>query len=109
MSIIGAVYGAVLVNWAKSSLSENFPELWLFALGGLFIAVVMAFPNGLAGLYATYIAPKISKWIADMKAPKKVESSISEPQKKVEAKSLSKPENSGNVGVSPLTQGVLHE
>ena len=73
MSIIGAVYGAVLVNWAKSSLSESFPELWLFALGGLFIAVVMAFPNGLAGLYATYAAPKISQWLGHLKAPKKKE------------------------------------
>ena len=31
--------------------SESFPELWLFLMGGLFIAVVMVFPNGLAGLW----------------------------------------------------------
>ncbi|MGM8227038.1 urea ABC transporter permease subunit UrtC [Cellvibrio sp. ARAG 10.3] len=59
LSIIGAVYGALLVNWAKTSFSESFPELWLFAMGGLFIAVVMAFPNGLAGLYNTYVAPRL--------------------------------------------------
>ena len=57
LSLLGAVYGALLVNWAKSAFSEAFPELWLFAMGALFIAVVMAFPNGLAGLYASYIAP----------------------------------------------------
>jgi urea transport system permease protein len=51
LSLFGAVYGALLVNWAKTSLSESFPELWLLAMGGLFIAVVLAFPNGLAGLY----------------------------------------------------------
>jgi len=34
LSIIGAVYGALLVNWAKTSFSESFPELWLFGLGG---------------------------------------------------------------------------
>jgi urea transport system permease protein len=51
LSLYGAVYGALLVNWAKTSLSESFPELWLLAMGGLFIAVVMAFPNGLAGIY----------------------------------------------------------
>ncbi|MFK7868344.1 MAG: urea ABC transporter permease subunit UrtC [Roseobacter sp.] len=61
LSIIGAVYGALLVNWAKTSLSESFPELWLFGLGGLFIAVVMLFPNGLAGLYADHVAPRINK------------------------------------------------
>lgn len=61
LSIIGAVYGALLVNWAKTSLSESFPELWLLGLGGLFIAVVMAFPNGLAGLYADHVAPRLAK------------------------------------------------
>jgi urea transport system permease protein len=51
LSLLGAVYGALLVNWAKTTLSESFPELWLLAMGGLFIAVVLAFPNGLAGIY----------------------------------------------------------
>ncbi len=60
LSILGAVYGTLLVNWAKTSFSESFPELWLFAMGALFIGVVMAFPNGLAGLYQTYIEPRIN-------------------------------------------------
>ena len=51
MSLFGAVYGTLLVNWAKTIFSESFPELWLFGLGGLFIAVVLAFPNGLAGIW----------------------------------------------------------
>lgn len=59
LSILGAVYGALLVNWAKTSLSESFPELWLLGLGGLFIVVVMFFPNGLAGLYAQHVAPRL--------------------------------------------------
>jgi urea transport system permease protein len=65
LSIIGAVYGALIVNWAKSAFSEAFPELWLLAMGALFIAVVMAFPNGLAGLYSSYVAPlfpRIRAW-----------------------------------------------
>lgn len=57
LSLFGAVYGTLLVNWAKTSFSETFPELWLLAMGGLFIGVVMAFPNGVAGLYASYIEP----------------------------------------------------
>lgn len=64
LSIIGAVYGALLVNWAKTSFSESFPELWLFAMGGLFIAVVMAFPNGLAGIYNTHVQPKLAQLFA---------------------------------------------
>jgi urea transport system permease protein len=49
-SLLGAIYGSLLVNYGKTVFSESFPELWLFLLGGLFIAVVMIFPNGLAGL-----------------------------------------------------------
>jgi len=53
MSLLGAVYGTLLVNFGKTYFSETFPELWLFLMGGLFIAVVMYFPNGLAGVYET--------------------------------------------------------
>lgn len=63
LSIYGAVYGTLLVNWAKTSFSESFPELWLFAMGALFIGVVMAFPTGLAGVYKKYVEPFIaSRW-----------------------------------------------
>src|ERR1700727_338631 len=31
--IFGAVYGTLLVNFAKTGLSESFPQLWLFGLG----------------------------------------------------------------------------
>lgn len=54
MSLIGAVYGCLLINFGKTAFSESFPELWLFLMGGLFIAVVMFFPNGLAGLWEDY-------------------------------------------------------
>ena len=53
-SIIGAVYGALVVNWAKTVFSEAFPELWLLAMGTLFIAVVMLFPDGLVGVWTKY-------------------------------------------------------
>ncbi|WP_163132973.1 urea ABC transporter permease subunit UrtC [Agarivorans sp. Alg241-V36] len=57
LSLLGAVYGTLLVNLAKTSFSESFPQLWLFAMGALFIGVVLAFPDGLAGLYQSYIQP----------------------------------------------------
>src|SRR6266699_3633157 len=68
LSILGAVYGTLLVNFAKTSLSESFPELWLFGLGGLFIAVVLAFPNGLAGIWGDYVQPQLSRLIASRKS-----------------------------------------
>jgi urea transport system permease protein len=67
LSILGAVYGTLLVNFAKTSLSETFPELWLFGLGGLFIAVVLAFPNGLAGIWGDYVQPRIDRLIPSRK------------------------------------------
>lgn len=54
MSLIGAVYGTLIVNAGKTYFSESMPEMWLFLMGALFIAVVMAFPNGLAGIWAKY-------------------------------------------------------
>lgn len=70
LSLIGAVYGAVLVNLGKTYFSEAFPELWLFLLGGLFIFVVMFLPDGLAGLYEKYVRPLfMKKKVADHPAP----------------------------------------
>jgi urea transport system permease protein len=68
LSILGAIYGTLLVNFAKTSLSETFPELWLFGLGGLFIAVVLAFPNGLAGIWGDYVQPRIDRLISSRKS-----------------------------------------
>jgi len=68
MSIFGAVYGTILVNFAKTSLSESFPQLWLFGLGALFIAVVLAFPNGLAGIWGDYVQPRIDRLLSSRKS-----------------------------------------
>lgn len=64
MSLIGAVYGTLLINFGKTAFSESFPELWLFLMGGLFIAVVMLFPNGLAGIWQDYGYRAINKIVA---------------------------------------------
>ncbi|WP_119291650.1 urea ABC transporter permease subunit UrtC [Azohydromonas sediminis] len=57
MSLVGAVYGSLLVNAGKTLFSETFPDLWLFLMAALFIGVTMAFPNGLAGLIASHVKP----------------------------------------------------
>lgn len=57
MSLVGAVYGALLVNWGKTVFSETFPDLWLFLMAALFIGVTMAFPMGLAGVWESKVAP----------------------------------------------------
>ena len=48
-TLIGAVLGAVLINYAKSLISEQLPETWLFVQGGLFLLVVTALPDGVVG------------------------------------------------------------
>jgi len=49
-SLAGAIAGTLMVNIARDSVSSAFPELWLYALGALFILVVTLLPDGLAGL-----------------------------------------------------------
>ena len=51
-TLVGGVLGAWLVNGAKSWLTQAFPSAWLFFLGGLFILVTLAVPQGLVGLRA---------------------------------------------------------
>jgi urea transport system permease protein len=50
LSLLGAVYGAILVGAAKTYFSERFVEYWLYFIGGLFIFVVVFLPEGLAGI-----------------------------------------------------------
>ncbi len=69
LSLLGAVYGTLIVNFAKTTFSEFFPELWLFAMGTLFIGVVMAFPDGLAGVYQSKIQPWVFKNIHRLPKP----------------------------------------
>ena len=49
-TLYGAVAGAVMVNYAKTYFTAVLPDVWLFALGGLFIVVTVFLPHGLIGL-----------------------------------------------------------
>ncbi len=49
-TLVGAILGTLLVNFAKSLLSEQFPEVWLFFQGALFLIVVTVLPDGAVGL-----------------------------------------------------------
>jgi len=44
-----AAAGAVIVNWAKTSVSEQFPSGWLYVQGLLFVVVILFLPKGIAG------------------------------------------------------------
>ncbi|WP_281685749.1 urea ABC transporter permease subunit UrtC [Thalassobaculum salexigens] len=53
-TLVGAVIGGIGVNLAKSYFTGALPEIWLFALGGLFVVVTLFMPKGILGL--------ISQW-----------------------------------------------
>jgi urea transport system permease protein len=55
-TLIGPIIGAILVNVGKSYFTGAFPELWLFALGGLFIGVTLFMPKGIVGSVQAYQA-----------------------------------------------------
>ena len=65
-SLFGAIYGALLVNWAQTAFSEAYPTLWMFLYGATFILIVLYLPKGIAGLYESKLKPLFLK----MKGPK---------------------------------------
>jgi urea transport system permease protein len=54
-TLVGAALGAVLVNFSKTWLTGAMPEVWLFALGALFIVVTLFLPKGLVGTASHYL------------------------------------------------------
>ena len=51
-TLVGAILGALLVNLGKTWFTSALPEVWLYALGGLFIFTTLLLPRGLMGLLA---------------------------------------------------------
>ena len=58
-TLIGAILGAGIVNGLKSWLTGAAPDLWLFVLGGLFIAVTLLIPDGVIGLVRKLMARRM--------------------------------------------------
>ena len=52
-TLYGAIAGAVLVNYAKTYFTGALPEVWLYALGALFILVTIFLPRGIVGLLSS--------------------------------------------------------
>jgi urea transport system permease protein len=49
-TLYGAAAGAVLVSYAKTFFTGALPEVWLYALGALFVVVTLFLPRGVVGL-----------------------------------------------------------
>ncbi len=50
-TLVGAILGTLIVNFARTLLSEQFPEIWLFFQGALFLVVVTVLPEGILGWF----------------------------------------------------------
>ncbi|WP_170066823.1 urea ABC transporter permease subunit UrtC [Vibrio gangliei] len=48
-TLFGAIVGALIINYAKSWFTVEFPDVWLFALGGIFVLSTMYLPKGVMG------------------------------------------------------------
>ncbi len=68
----GAILGAISVNWLRSVLTATYPRLWPIILGGLFVVIILLFPQGLAGL-GTRLRPLWGKRRPLLKAPEVAE------------------------------------
>lgn len=62
-TLVGAIFGAVLVNMARSLLSEKYPEIWLFFQGALFLIVVIVLPNGIIGWFRQQFGAQVQSWL----------------------------------------------
>ena len=49
-TLYGAIIGAFIVNYASTYFTSALPEVWLYALGGLFVVSTLYLPKGIVGL-----------------------------------------------------------
>ena len=68
-TLVGAALGAVLVNFAKTWFTGVLPELWLFALGLMFILVTLYLPKGILGTVTQFWSERRATKLQDKPAP----------------------------------------
>jgi urea transport system permease protein len=79
-TLFGPIIGAFVVNYAKSWFTAAYPELWLFALGGLFVAVTLFLPKGIVGTVDEWLAARRQRKASIPATPALPVQSAAEPQ-----------------------------
>jgi urea transport system permease protein len=68
-TLTGAVLGAVLVNYAKTTFTTGIlAPYWLFVLGGLFVVVTLLLPRGIVGTWRHWRSERRKRGEADADA-----------------------------------------
>jgi urea transport system permease protein len=62
-TLVGAVLGALVVNYARSTLSDIYPGGWTLLQGALFIVVIAAAPRGLVGVFDWARRLPLRRWL----------------------------------------------
>jgi len=60
-TLYGAIIGAFIVNYASTYFTSALPEVWLYALGGLFVISTLYLPKGIVGLMSKIQLPNKTK------------------------------------------------
>src|SRR6186713_1716908 len=80
-TLTGAVLGALLVNYAKTTFTSGpLAPYWLFLLGGLFVAVTLLLPRGIVGTIHHWSAQWRERRAAAGAAPEAVRVSDAAPR-----------------------------
>ncbi|RAZ89741.1 urea ABC transporter permease subunit UrtC [Mesorhizobium hawassense] len=79
-TIVGPIVGALLVNAGKSWFTGVLPEFWLFALGGLFVAVTLLLPKGVVGMWDNWRSQAKALRAASLAAAASAETEASQPK-----------------------------
>jgi len=67
-SLYGAVLGAIVINYLKTYFTGEFPDYWLFFLGGVFVASTLFLPKGIVGTIPS-ISVKRPAWLTRFTGP----------------------------------------
>ncbi|WP_320035610.1 urea ABC transporter permease subunit UrtC [Halarcobacter sp.] len=67
-TLYGAIVGAFIVNYASTYFTSALPEVWLYALGGLFVVVTLFLPKGVVGLISKLNLRKDKKELSNATA-----------------------------------------
>ena len=66
-TLYGAIIGAFVVNFASTYFTSALPEVWLYALGGLFVVSTLYLPQGVIGIMRKLNIPLLLRKVQNVR------------------------------------------